>query len=201
MSIYKKILELQKEIVVLEKDGSGHGYSYTTGDYLFSKLRPLMDKLGLLLFQEIIDSKTEHLMYTTKYGEKQQTFCECVFRFTWVDTDTSEKIEHLFNASGFNDWDKAIGSAMTYGERYYILKQFHIPTTKLDPDARVEEGTAQPQKKTWPGKKTEAEKLVDELKECGKEVAWVDVLKPFNVKKISDLTKPQMEQIRKDFLS
>lgn len=142
MGIYKKLLELQKELTVMPKQATGgsskNSYKYTSGDYLFSVLRPKMDTLGLLLFQEIIETKSEHVLWKTTYGDKQQTYASATFKFTWVDADTDEKVEHLFHADGFNDWDKAIGSAMTYAERYYILKQFHIPTTELDPDAREE---------------------------------------------------------------
>ena len=142
MGIYKKLLELQKELTVMPKTAKGGSdkspYKYTSGDYLFSVLRPKMDILGLMLFQEIVESKSEHVMWKLSYGDKQQTYVSATFKFTWVDADTDEKVEHLFHADGFNDWDKAIGSAMTYAERYYILKQFHIPTSELDPDARKE---------------------------------------------------------------
>jgi hypothetical protein len=138
MSIYKKILELQKELKIIKRDGSANGYKYTTADQLFAIVRPKMDLLGLLLFQEIVEAKSEHVNWKTKYGEKQQTYSSATFKFTWVDVDTAETLVHQFHADGFNDWDKAIGSAMTYAERYYILKQFHIPTSELDPDARKE---------------------------------------------------------------
>jgi len=138
MSIYQKLLKIQENVTLLRKDGTGHGYKYTTADSLFSVIRPVMDEIGLLLFQEILESTSEHVMWKTSRSDKQQTFCSCKFKFTWVDVDTGEKVEHTFHADGFNDWDKAIGSAMTYAERYYILKQFHIPTSELDPDARKE---------------------------------------------------------------
>lgn len=34
-----------------------------------------------------------------------------------------------------NNWDKSLGSAITYAERYFLLKQFHIATDKDDVDA------------------------------------------------------------------
>ena len=45
-------------------------------------------------------------------------------RFTWVDVETGEKDENLFSANGQNDWDKGVGSALTYGERYFLFKVF-----------------------------------------------------------------------------
>ena len=39
-----------------------------------------------------------------------------------------------FEANGQNDWDKGVGSAMTYAERYFLLKYFHIATDEDDID-------------------------------------------------------------------
>lgn len=55
-------------------------------------------------------------------------------RFTWVDIDTGEKDENLFGANGQNDWEKGLGGALTYGERYFLLKYFHIATDEDDID-------------------------------------------------------------------
>ena len=38
-----------------------------------------------------------------------------------------------------NAWDKGLGSALTYGERYFLLKFFHIQTDYDDVDARQDE--------------------------------------------------------------
>ena len=199
MSIYKKLLELQKELTVMPKQTEGgsqkNPYKYTSGDYLFSVLRPKMDALGLLLFEEIVEAHSEHVLWKTSYGDKQQTYSSATFKFTWVDAETSEKVEHLFHADGFNDWDKAIGSAMTYAERYYVLKQFHIPTTELDPDARKEPEAKQTTKQGWKPK-TKQEQLRDDF--TGKNVGWSVLLAKYNVKKISDLSDAQCDEIRKE---
>ena len=201
MSIYKKLLELQKELTLMPKTAKGGSdkspYKYTSGDYLFSVLRPKMDALGLMLVQEIVESKSEHVMWKLSYGDKQQTYVSATFKFTWVDADTDEKVEHLFHADGFNDWDKAIGSAMTYAERYYVLKQFHIPTTELDPDAR-KENSVQGNADLTPKPKSEAEKLFDEIKALGDEHKWAGIKKKYNAKTGNDLTKAQIDEIRKD---
>ena len=136
LTLYQKLLELQRELSVLKKDKKGDGYMYTTGTQLLHVARPKMDELGLLLLQEMVDTQLEHVLWSTAKGQKQQTFAQCKFKFTWVDAESGQKLEQLFDASGFNSWDKAIGSAMTYAERYFFLKTFHIPTDDLDPDNR-----------------------------------------------------------------
>jgi len=57
-----------------------------------------------------------------------------MMRFTWVDCETGEKDENLFGANGQNSWDKGVGSALTYAERYFLLKYFHIATDEDDID-------------------------------------------------------------------
>lgn len=55
-------------------------------------------------------------------------------RFTWIDCETGERDENLFGANGQNDWEKGLGSALTYAERYFLLKFFHLSTDEDDID-------------------------------------------------------------------
>jgi hypothetical protein len=70
-----------------------------------------------------------------------------MMRFTWIDTEIGEKDENLFGANGQNDWDKGVGSALTYAERYFLLKYFHIATDEDDidnPNRKPEEAKTAP---------------------------------------------------------
>jgi len=140
MSLYNKILDIQKVLQGIKPDKDCTNYSYVTGEKLLSIIRPKMDELGLILKQEIVGSTREHVVWKTKYSDKQQTMVNVKFRFTWIDVESEETDVTLFEADGFNDWDKAIGSAMTYGERYFFMKQFHIPEDYLDPNLREDIG-------------------------------------------------------------
>lgn len=51
MSIYKKLLVIQKEILGLKKDKKSNNYSYLTGEKLLSFIKPIMNKEGLILKQ------------------------------------------------------------------------------------------------------------------------------------------------------
>lgn len=145
MSIYKKLHEIQKQINGLGKDKTALGYKYVTGDKVLEHIKPLMNELGLLLKQEILSIDNVRQDYFTSYLQDQQTKqwagkpkaeinSKVMMRFTWVDIETGEKDENLFGANGQNDWDKGVGSALTYGERYFLLKYFHIATDEDDID-------------------------------------------------------------------
>lgn len=137
-NLYQKLLTIQNAVLGLSKDKSGNSYQYVSGDKLLGVIRPKMDSLGLLLIPEILDSTFTRQDYTLyKNGnptQKTEIFCALKIKFTWVDTESGEKLECLWASSGQNNFDKSLGSAITYGERYFLLKFFHVPTDKDDVD-------------------------------------------------------------------
>lgn len=133
-NLYKKLHNIQKKVKGLSKDKKSHNYEYVTGNKLLSFIKPLMDSEGLLLKQEVISLENTRQDYKTKHGEKSEILSKVEMRFTWIDIETGEKDENLFAANGQNDWEKGLGSALTYGERYFLLKFFHIATDEDDID-------------------------------------------------------------------
>jgi hypothetical protein len=131
-TIYKKLFEIQKQIPVLKKDSETKEYAYLSDERLLGVVRPLMDECGLMLTVQTTGRSVradETKSGTTRY------FTEIDITFTWVDVDTGETLEHTFTAQGVDlAGEKGIGKALTYGEKYYLLKLFHIPTPKDDPD-------------------------------------------------------------------
>lgn len=153
--IYLKLHQIQSEIKGLAKDKKAHNYNYVTGNKLLTALKPLMLKHKLILKQEIVSIDNERMDYTL-VGKKWETIdnknvakeydktkseilSKVMMRFTWIDCETGQQDVNSFGANGMNDWDKGIGSALTYGERYFLLKYFHIPTDHDDIDNRDRE--------------------------------------------------------------
>lgn len=132
--IYSKLLVIQKKINGLGKDKQGNNYRYVTGDKVLGEIKPIMNELGIILKQEVISIENVRQDYTTRNGSKSEINSKVMMRFTWVDCESGEKDENLFGANGQNDWDKGVGSALTYGERYFLLKYFHIATDEDDID-------------------------------------------------------------------
>ena len=164
MEIYKKLLKIQKEVKGLSKDKKSHNFEYVTGNKLLSFIKPLMDAEGLILKQEIVSIDNERQDYKTKYGEKSEILSKVMMKFTWVDTETGETDVNMFGANGQNDWDKGVGSALTYGERYFILKYFHIATDEDDidnPDRKPKE-----KEQTTTPKPIEIDRIKTRLETC-----------------------------------
>lgn len=137
-----KLAALQSAVRGLGKDTKGNSYEYVSGSKVLDAVRPRMDELGLLLVQEVEDIRNERVDYSTRNGAKSEMFTSVSMLFTWVDTETGEKLPVRFAANGCNGWDKGLGSALTYGERYFLLKFFHIATDEDDVDARQGEDAA-----------------------------------------------------------
>lgn len=157
MSIYKKLLEIQKKVKGLSKDSKSHNYNYVSGNKLLGFIKPIMDEQGLILKQEVLSIENVRQDYETKYSNKSEILSRVMMRFTWVDCETGEKDENLFGANGQNDWEKGLGSAITYAERYFLLKYFHIATDEDDIDnpSRKEKEVKKPTEKTTKQKLTE----------------------------------------------
>lgn len=157
MTIYQKLLIIQKAINGLAKDKQAYGYSYVTGDKVLGEIKPLMNEHGLLLKQEVLSIENVRQDYQTgkpnERKDQNEILSKVMMRFTWIDAETGEKDENLFGANGQNAWDKGVGSALTYAERYFLLKYFHIATDEDDidnPDRTKEQQTSSDDKqKPW----------------------------------------------------
>ncbi len=193
MAIYKKLLNIQKDIKGLKKDSNGFNYSYLSGDKLLSTIKPLMNKEGLLLKQEVLKTTSEVIKYnkidkkTGREIESTEILYNLELKFTWIDTDSSETDVNMFTASGMNAFDKGIGSALTYAERYFILKYFHIPTDEDDVDY-INKQREEEKKKAEEEKKEKLEK-VSELDKRTKAIQLIE----------QKLTSDKIKEILKDF--
>ncbi len=155
--IYNKLLAIQQRVNGLGKDKTGPNghYKYVTGDKLLGEIKPLMNEYGLLLKPEILSIENSRQDYKTKNGEKSEILSKVEMRFTWVDCESGETDVNLWGANGQNDWEKGLGSALTYGERYFLLKFFHIATDEDD----IDNGSRKPLVESGPIKKAVLHKV------------------------------------------
>lgn len=157
--LYVKLLELQKAVKALAKNEQAYGYQYVSGSKLLYFLRPMMDELGLLLLPSTKDFSSQ-IVRTREAGtrngkpveEKYENLVTLTKTFKWIDVETGESAEFDFVAQGCNDWDKGLGSAETYAERYFLLKFFHIATDSDDVDAIHNEPNDEPTPSTQKAK-------------------------------------------------
>lgn len=139
--IRQKLIEIQKSVRALQRDAKAYNYNYVSGDKLLYFVRPKMDELGLLLLPEVLGVETRDVTYqqwdkgAKAMVEKKEILYVLTMRMTWADAEDGDTLSQEWRAAGMNAFDKGYGSALTYGERYYLLKLFHIATDEDDVDA------------------------------------------------------------------
>ena len=144
MNLYQKLVEIQKTVRGLGKDANASTYQYVSGSKVLEYIRPKMDELGVLLVQEIDEIDNQRIDYNVKSGVKSELLSKATMTFTWIDAESGERLPVKFGANGMNNWDKGLGSALTYAERYFLLKFFHIATDEDDVDALPPRGNEEP---------------------------------------------------------
>ena len=144
MNLYQKLVEIQKTVRGLSKNANASSYQYVSGSKVLEVIRPRMDELGVLLVQQVDSIENQRIDYSVKNGSKSENLTKVSMTFTWIDAESGEKLAVPFGANGMNNWDKGLGSALTYAERYFLLKFFHIATDEDDVDALPERGNEEP---------------------------------------------------------
>jgi hypothetical protein len=150
-SIHNKLLIIQKSVDKFVQDGQAHGYKYTTGSTVLNRIRPLMNEHKLLLNQEVTNIVNNRMDYTLKNGNsKSEILTTIEIRFTWVDCESGETLVSHFAANGQNDWDKGLGSALTYARRYGLAAACGISQTDDDGNDACAKPAPSPQPKPAP---------------------------------------------------
>jgi len=138
MKLYEKLLELRKEIDIMQKDTKGYNYTYVSEDSILLKIKDKMTDLKLLLKPIIVPNTITNrdLEYNDKKGFPQKDVivqAEMIFR--WYDIDTGDFDDTSWALIGQqSDSSQSFGSALTYAGRYFLLKYFNVATTNDDPD-------------------------------------------------------------------
>lgn len=135
MNLTGKLLQIQQDIDGFVKDGKNESekYNYVSSDAVLDRIRPRMNELSLLLVPEIKDARMHEGQ--TRSGTVR-FFTELDMLFTWIDCESDEKLCIPWYAQGVDlAGEKGVGKALTYAEKYFLLKFFHVPTSKDDPDS------------------------------------------------------------------
>lgn len=137
MGLMQKLLEIQRDVDSFLKDmqvGEGRqAYKAVDSEKVLERIRPLMNEKGLLLFPEVKGARV--LVGSTSNGGTTRYFTEMDMCMTWHDVETGEERAFDWYAQGVDlAGEKGVGKAQTYAEKYFLLKFFHIPTKKDDPD-------------------------------------------------------------------
>ena len=136
LNLHQKLIEVRKTVEYLKKDNQGYQFQYVSSSQTIGSLRMAMDEQGVLLIPSVIETKTGD--HTTKKGNHEY-FTQLKMKFIWANAENPEEtIECLWYGQGLDDGEKGVGKALTYAEKYFLLKFFNIATDKDDPDEHQE---------------------------------------------------------------
>lgn len=200
MNIFQKMSAITEEINKVAKNlnvGVGKSSYKAVGEAdVLSAVKPIENKYGVYSYpinRNIIETNVLTTSTTTKnYNgedqttEKNQLFLrlETIYRFVNIDKP-EEYVEVTTYGDGVDSQDKAPGKAMTYADKYALLKAYKIETGD-DPDQNASEqlkGVKQPIVKPI------TKEQIKEIKELN--VNEANVLKRYKVETLEELTFEQ----------
>lgn len=140
MNIYQRMLAIASELETIAKNleikSSSQSYKAVGEADVLHAVKPLEERYGVYSYpvsREIIESAV--IESTNKYGDVKKTFFErikTVYRFVNVDKP-DEYIDQESLGDGMDTADKSVGKAMTYSDKYSLLKAYKAVTGD-DPD-------------------------------------------------------------------
>lgn len=181
LNLLEKLSSISNELGVLSKElnvqiNKSSSYKAVSERTILDAIKPLENKYRVFSYpikREIIE--TDVLTKETEYNAKTTTTntlfmrLEITYRFINID-NMEEFIDITSYGDGMDTGDKAPGKAMTYADKYALMKAYKISTgDDPDKDASPEEGYKSTKKTTKKSKEEKKETdfrnlLLDELK-------------------------------------
>lgn len=148
--IMRKMIEIRRDLDKFFLDSQAKGttfsFEYVSGSQILRKFRESANEHGVMFTFDIIEYQIEKNQNTYKNLKQgyEKTITEYIItgkvKYVYFDIDSGESFETIQPLLGSQgDPSQALGAALTYGERYQILKQFSVPTDNDDPDKRTQE--------------------------------------------------------------
>lgn len=204
MNIFQKMLSISEEVGTVAKNlsvgwGSNQYKAVSEADVL-AAIKPLETKYGIYSYplgRRVIESGT--LTNVVKGDEKRSLFLRVETTYRFVNAENpDEYIDITSYGDGVDSQDKAPGKAMTYADKYALLKAYKIQTGD-DPDqeasAPLRDRKNKPMTATVHISKEQASGLIERLKNLTPPGNPDKVCEQYNVKALEDLTLAQYENL------
>lgn len=200
LNLYQKIADVKANIEGFTKDTKGYNYSYVSGSQVLHRIRNKMIEHNLLLVPKTSDENYKQIEVTrfNKKASREITTSEFVVEmkltYLWINADKpEEQFEVSFYSVGQqDDVSKAHGTALTYAERYFLMKFFNIPTDEDDADAKQkQEKYNKASSQTVGVLKQEVLNFIDLMKSLDKEVSQQQVEQKFGIQNYTSMTEQQ----------
>ncbi|MGY0414013.1 ERF family protein [Staphylococcus sp. mip270_02] len=198
LNIYQKIADVKANIEGFTKDTKGYNFTYVSGSQILHRIRNKMIEHRLLLIPSTSNEKWTTHTYKNKKGHEVIDFIvEMDLNYKWVNADKpEEQLDISYHAFGQqNDISQAHGTALTYSERYFLMKFFNIPTDEDDADAKEKQDRySKVDAESLKTLEAEIKNFSDLMKSLGKEVTTEQVKVRLGISDINSLTNNQIAE-------
>lgn len=192
-NIFQKMALITAEMQTVGKNlnvstGSGKGYKAVSERDIIDAVKPIEAKYGVYSYpfdREIVESeRLESVGYDGKTKTTFYTKLKTTYRF--VNTEKPEEyIDIISYAVGLDSGDKGDGKAMTYADKYALMKAYKISTGD-DPDQSASEDLKYASQKV---SQTNIAALMARCMEKGKDIN--NLIAYYKVGKVEDLSIAQ----------
>ena len=197
LNIYEKMSAITNELGVVAKNlnvdmGKGKTYKAVQEKDVLDAVKPIEEKYRVYSYpkeRKIIDSGI--LEKETQYGVSKNMYLRIETTYIFINLDKPEEtITMTSYADGIDSGDKATGKAMTYSDKYSLLKAYKIATGD-DPDKE-----ASPEKGYT--KQTEENNIYIKIKKLmnEKNILANEISEHFE-KNSADMTQEELEDVVK----
>lgn len=152
LNIYQKILAIQNEIETVSKStevGKGkNAYKVAIESDVLAAVKPLEAKYGVFSYPENREVVDAHIIETVdQYGNiKKSIYQRMKTTYIFLNVDNpEERVETITYSDGIDPGDKGNGKAMTYGDKYALMKVYKIQTGE-DLDKEVGQQLPEPER-------------------------------------------------------
>ncbi|WP_258079903.1 ERF family protein [Enterococcus faecalis] len=136
LNVYQKLAYVRQKAPYIQKSKRGQQYSYVGSSDVLSALNTVINQVGLILKPEIVahqvrESQDEvwkaDKVKKEPVAKKRTTyFTELELMMTWINIhNPSEIVACSWYSQGVDiEGEKGVGKALTYAEKYFLLKFF-----------------------------------------------------------------------------
>ena len=137
LNVYQRLAEVRKAVPYLKKEQKARNINTLVRPMYWVPCTQKINEVGLMLIPEIVGHLVTASERTNAKGNiSSEYFTELEMTMTWVNIDDpSDTAKVSWYAQGVDlAGEKGVGKALTYAEKYFLLKFFNIATDKDDPD-------------------------------------------------------------------
>jgi len=141
-TLIEKLAEIYGTVGYMQKKetNSFQNFKYVSSSQVLTEIRAKMVELGVMLEPTITGHNLQHFQNAKGV---EQLVTELDMQYTWVNVDDPSDTRVItWYAQGKDSDEKGVGKALTYGEKFFLLKYFNIATDKHDPDAQAPQASA-----------------------------------------------------------